>query len=129
MPVRVEIKSIRSRFFIPQVQDRINRRARQNARNTGEQVLDDVRDNITQSHSPPASRPGQFPHTATGDLAKSGKVEQLNEGTGAWVAVVFGAGYAAYVEESRPFLSRTLRQNRKKYAGSLIRRLFAQFGN
>jgi hypothetical protein len=128
MPVRIEFKSVRSRFFIPQVRDRINRRARENVDNAAEQLLDDTRGNITQVFSPPASRPGQFPHSRTGELARSGHTEQLNDGGGIWSAVVFSAGHAGFVERMRPFLARTARENKKRYAGSLTRRLFARLG-
>lgn len=68
-----------------------------------------VRENIS-TPGPPASAPGEYPHVDTGELLASIEVR----GTGMQRTVVATADHAEQVEQSREFMQRTYRENRKR---------------
>jgi len=127
MAVKLKLKKFRSRFFFGPVRRRIDRACDRNAQRAAEELLERTVRNITTSHAPPHSRPGSFPATETGDLAASGRVEEMHEPDGQYAAVVFDASHARHVERLRPFLSRTAEEERGSIARELSRRLWGMF--
>lgn len=72
------------------------------------QIAKQLRRNIS-TPGPEPSRPGEYPHKQSGELARSIKVKRRNQFR---VDVVVEAPHAAYVEASRPFVSRTVAEMR-----------------
>ena len=127
MGIQANIKSTRIKFYIAEVRHRLDRQIRHNVHRVAEELLRDTTHNITRSHSPPASTEGEFPHTRTGQLARSGKTEPLRDSGGPAVAVKFSAPHAGHVERMRPFLERTTDEGRRDYQNMLRSRLFKKF--
>jgi len=79
-------------------------------------LRDKVQDNISLE-GPPHSTPGEFPRYISGELQAS---LQYDVDRDAMTARVFAtAPHAAIVEEMRPYLSRTLEENREEVTAIL----------
>lgn len=76
----------------------------------GEILVDVVRDNI-DTPAPPHSHPGEYPHKDTGRLYES--VRSTHSRRELRTRVEARTPYAEHVEEIRPYLRRTVQENRK----------------
>lgn len=76
----------------------------------GEILVDVVRDNI-DTPAPPHSVPGEFPHKDTGLLYE--RVRSRHFRRELRTRIEARTPYAGHVEEIRPYLRRTVRENRK----------------
>jgi hypothetical protein len=86
--------------------------------NAGEALAYKIRDNLSVS-GPPSSLPGEFPHKDTGELMESIEVRLGRKEFS--IRVVAGTPYSKYVEESRPFMRRTLREMKSTIRSILLR--------
>lgn len=85
----------------------------------GDYLVAQVQANIAEP-GPPHSAPGDFPHKVSGELSES--VSAKFDRRSMSVTVTASAEHAPFVEDSRPFLRRTLRESRSAIRGIMLGR-------
>lgn len=105
------------RWYGSRVSREVREQMKRRLLKAGQLTIRTVRRNISVQ-GPPRSKPGEFPHRETGELARS--LELRFDRRSLTIQVLASASYAPFIETRRSFLRRTLRELRPQLREILI---------